>query len=85
MLYKNPRGIGCDKCHGIDGKGLVLGRYHRDDNTTVKVIAPDITHIGFQKFYEALTSAKHKLMPHYFLTDHEIKTLYYYLNKKRTK
>ena len=85
MLYKNPRGIGCDRCHGIDGKGLVLGRYHKDSNTTVKVVAPDITHLDFTKFKKALKSTKHKLMPHYFLTNYEIKMLYYYLNKAKTK
>ncbi len=82
MLYHNPRGIGCQKCHGEDGKGKILGRYH-EQNRTIVIKAPDITKLPFKKFYKALTSSKHRLMPHYFLTNKEIKTLYYYLKVKK--
>ncbi len=85
MLYQNPRGIGCHKCHGIDGRGRLLGSYHTDNNETKTILAPDITKLGYKRFYKALTTGKHRLMPHYFLTDHEIKTLYYYLVKKRAQ
>ena len=82
MLYHNPRGIGCQKCHGEHGQGRILGRY-REQNRTITIKAPNITRLPFEKFYEALTSSKHRLMPHYFLTKKEIKTLYYYLKVKR--
>jgi len=82
MLYHNPRGIGCQKCHGEDGKGKILGRY-REQNRTILIKAPDITKLPFKKFYDALASSKHRLMPHYFLTKKEIKTLYYYLKVKK--
>ncbi|MRI83500.1 MAG: cytochrome C oxidase subunit III [Nitratiruptor sp.] len=78
MLYQNPRGIGCHKCHGVDGKGLELGRY-RDGNRTIVIKAPDITGLSFERFKGAIRSNKNRLMPSYFLTDKEIKTLYYYL------
>ncbi|BCD67914.1 cytochrome c [Nitratiruptor sp. YY09-18] len=84
MLYQNPRGIGCHKCHGIEGRGMVIGKFKKDSNTTVVLRAPDITKLSYKKFQEALTASKHKLMPHYFLTKYEIKILYYYL-KKRAK
>ncbi len=82
MLYQSPRGVGCHKCHGLRGKGMVLGRY-REGNLTRVIKAPDITRLSFKRFKEALTSSKNRLMPHYFLTDKEIKTLYYYLKRER--
>jgi len=86
MLYQNPRGIGCHKCHGIDGRGLELGRY-REGNRTVVIKAPDITNLSYRRFFMALKFKKGKkrvdLMPTYFLTDREIKILYYYLKKRR--
>lgn len=82
MLYQNPRGIGCHKCHGMDGKGLELGRY-KEENKTIIIEAPDITKLSFRKFKAAIKSKKNRLMPYYFLTDKEIRTLYYYLTKKQ--
>ena len=29
MLYQNPRGIGCDKCHGSGGEGSVIAKYKK--------------------------------------------------------
>ena len=84
MLYQNPRGIGCHKCHGIDGKGLVLGRY-RDGNKTITIKAPDITNLDYRRFKKGIVSKKNRLMPVYFLTDKEIETLYYYLKKEKKK
>ncbi len=26
MLYLNPRGIGCDKCHGAKGEGSLISK-----------------------------------------------------------
>ena len=82
MLYKNPRGIGCHKCHGLHGEGLELGRY-KEGNETVILKAPDIRHLPYRRFAKALKSSKHKLMPFYFLTDKEIETLYNYIKKKK--
>ena len=82
MLYQSPRGVGCHKCHGIRGKGKVLGRY-REGNRTAVIEAPDITNLSFKRFKEALTTSKNRLMPHYFLTNKEIKTLYYYLKRHK--
>ncbi|NPA03908.1 MAG: cytochrome c [Epsilonproteobacteria bacterium] len=82
MLYQNPRGIGCHKCHGLNGRGKILGRFN-DGNSTKVIEAPDITNLDFKRFKSALLSAKSSLMPHYFLTNKEIKTLYYYLQRKK--
>ncbi len=82
MLYHNPRGIGCNLCHGEKGEGLELGRY-KEGNQTKIIRSPDITNLDFKRFKDALLTSKHRLMPHYFLTIKEIKALYYYLRRKR--
>lgn len=84
MLYHNPRGVGCHKCHGENGKGMELGRY-KDGNKTIVIKAPNIKKLPFKRFKEALEDSQHKFMPQYFLTDKEMKMLYYYLKKKGAK
>ena len=82
MLYKNPRGIGCNLCHGNDAKGKTIA-FYMENKTKTPLKTPDITKLGFKKFYEALNSSKHKIMPKYFLTNEEIKILYYYVTSKK--
>lgn len=78
-LYKNPRGIGCDKCHGINGEGKVIARYkHKNKQKVFK--APQINNIEYYKFYNTLNK-RNKAMPRYFLTTKEIEALYLYLHK----
>jgi len=78
QLYKNPRGIGCQKCHGEDGKGKIIAKYtHKEKKKAFT--APAIDTIKFEDFYKALNSRK-KGMPRYFLTDKEIQALYLYLH-----
>ncbi|MBI3873999.1 MAG: hypothetical protein HY307_03215 [Arcobacter sp.] len=53
MLYNNPRGISCAKCHGNDGKGILLSTFKhttKDLVYTCKVKTDDITNISFEKF-----------------------------------
>ncbi|QDF28354.1 c-type cytochrome [Halarcobacter anaerophilus] len=92
MLYENPRGIGCVKCHGRGDKPVVIARYKQKDKKSKKVIeksiiAPAINNVSFSLFIDKMTADKteSKVMPTYFLTDEELKSLYYYiknLNKK---
>ncbi len=84
MLYQNPRGIGCDKCHGKDGEGMVLSTYKNKKGEIVALKAPRIDNIPIKRFYNSF-ERKSKLMPVYFLTDDEKAYLYYYLTKKRAK
>jgi len=82
-LYKNPRGIGCGNCHGKHGEGKIIATYiHK--NKPRRFIGPEIKNIGFVEFYKALTHRK-KGMPRYYLTQMEIKALYYYLHQKEKK
>ena len=91
MLYKNPRGIGCDRCHGEKGEGKLIARYKETKRVkegekiyTVKIDkefkAPAIKSLGYNEFKNALITPQ-KGMPKYYLTEGEIKALYFYLKQ----
>ncbi|PHO17415.1 cytochrome C oxidase subunit III [Malaciobacter molluscorum LMG 25693] len=83
MLYENPRGIGCNKCHGNGKKEIILAKY-RDRKGALKYIkVPPIIKISFEDFKSKLKSDKTEslIMPTYFLTDDELDSLYYYIQK----
>ncbi len=77
MLYQNPRGIGCDKCHGLKGEGKIIAKYTYK-NEDKKIVAPPINNISQKVFLDSL-SKKSKVMPKYFLTKSEIKNLFDYI------
>ena len=90
MLYQNPRGISCARCHGERGEGKVISSYLRHGKS-YSIKAPPIYNLSMKRFKRAL-SRKGRLMPQYFLTEWEMAHLYYYLltqnpdyNKNRTK
>ena len=37
QLYKNPRGIGCIKCHNKNGEGKVIANYYIIDRDNKKI------------------------------------------------
>lgn len=80
MLYQNPRGIGCDSCHGLRGEGKVIAKYKK--NGKVKTLsAPALGDISQKKFQQALNNRRDSVMPRYFLTKYEIESLYYYVTQ----
>ena len=86
MLYLNPRGIGCDKCHGAKGEGSLISKYKHFDKKANKTVddelrAPKINDIDFESFKAALTKPK-GVMPSYFLTDDETTILYEYITNQ---
>jgi hypothetical protein len=95
MLYKNPRGIGCVKCHNKNAKGKIIATYYDKKNQKRVVVAPDITNINWKEFYYRLKYSKvlkkgkfktlyYSFMPKYtYLTDIEIRTLYKYVKSKK--
>ncbi|MFK5881149.1 MAG: cytochrome c [Sulfurospirillum sp.] len=83
MLYYNPRGIGCNLCHGKSGQGSIIARYKNKGKRKV-LRAPKISRLGFVSFSKALKK-RHKVMPTYFLTDKEIAILYFYVTSKAEK
>ena len=53
MLYKNPRGISCTKCHGSDAKGMVIETFKHKRNKKEYLCSlqtPDITSISYSDF-----------------------------------
>ena len=91
LLYKNPRGIGCNKCHGEKGKGRLIAKYKvrkrvkkGDEIYTVTIPkelkAPAINKLTYEVFYNALQK-NITGMPRYYLTKGEIKALYFYLQQ----
>ena len=97
MLYENPRGIGCIKCHGKNGKGKLIAKYYiiNKDNKKIykQIVAPEITSIIWENFYlklkkgVVLTDGKYRkinygVMPKYeYLTRSEIEAIYFYLKR----
>jgi len=79
MLYQNPRGIGCDKCHGIDGEGKILTKY-KEKGRIIYLKSPKINNISKEDFFKSFEQ-RHKIMPKYFLTYQEINSLFFYLQK----
>jgi mono/diheme cytochrome c family protein len=95
MLYNNPRGIPCSKCHGKKGKGgHKIAKYY-DKYSNPKILkGEDITKYSLKDLTASLSNQfrdkknhrkRHKIMPIYYLTDKEIKAIYLYLQsvKKR--
>ena len=94
MLYNNPRGISCKKCHGPKGEGKFFVSFkERDKKTntieTRNIQIPDIRNIPIAKFKDILQSTNNagKIMPTYFLSNDEILAIHYYLQhiNKKTK
>lgn len=80
QLYKNPRGIGCNKCHGENGEGKLIAKYkHKGEEKSFR--GPQINTIKYEEFYKALNKRKNA-MPRYFLTNKEIEALYLHLHKE---
>ncbi len=83
MLYHNPRGIGCDKCHGRYGEGKVIARYKKKGKI-LYLKSPKINTVSKEDFFKSFSSP-HKIMPKYFLTYQEINSLYFYLQQINKK
>lgn len=85
MLYNNPRGISCAKCHGTKGEGKVVTSFNYDKNGSKGVItAPRINNLSLERLKERLSVTKFSVMPKYdYLTDKEIKTIHNYLKGKK--
>jgi len=57
MLYENPRGIGCNKCHGKKGEGMVISRYkHKGEDRVLET--KEINSMNFDEFSAALENKK---------------------------
>jgi len=88
MLYKNPRGISCTKCHGEMGKGgqKIAKYYDKQKNpkilkgVDIRSYSLDDLRASFKNQYRENNRRKaHKIMPMYYLTDEEVQAIYDYL------
>lgn len=81
-LYENPRGIGCNKCHGTQGQGSVIANYtHKGIDKTLS--APSIKALSYEDFSKALQNLKKStVMPKYYLTQKEIEAIYHYVKEQ---
>ncbi len=94
MLYKNPRGISCSKCHGEMGKGgQKIAKYY-DKHKNPKILkgvdireySLDDLKASFKNQYKENNRLKtHKIMPMYYLTDEEVQAIYDYLQYNYNK
>jgi len=53
MLYKNPRGISCHKCHGDNAKGKIIATFTHKRNKKEYICTirtKDITNISYEDF-----------------------------------
>jgi len=78
MLYKNPRGVSCAKCHGDLGEGSFIASFKNKDDLVIKFNGPDIRALNLQAFKKAIFKGG-KIMPKYYLTDKEVEAIFKYV------
>jgi hypothetical protein len=104
MLYNNPRGISCVKCHAKDATGKTISNFihiRRKKKYHCSIKSPDITNISYEKFLHTLDPTLEKIkkkfkkdqicnkltyrnsMPTYFLTQEELKSIYFYISNRK--
>ena len=80
MLYRNPRGASCVACHGETGEGRVIATYTDKAGKQITLNGPDIRNATLEQIRRSVQEGK-SVMPRYFLTEKELKTIYAYLQK----
>jgi hypothetical protein len=82
MLYNNPRGIGCNSCHGNDarGKKMVDFKHQISDKKVFNctLIVPDIKSIDYETFSTKVNSKKNPNLK--FEKEQVCEKLIYYAN-----
>ena len=63
MLFNNPRGIGCNKCHGDNARGKRIVQFKHENEHEKKMyncslVAPDIKDIDYATFSTKVNSKK---------------------------
>jgi hypothetical protein len=80
QLYKNPRGIGCQNCHGAHGEGRLVATYISHGKEK-RFEGPDLRNLDFKTFMKGLSKSR-RGMPKYYLTEDEVKALFLHVNAK---
>ena len=90
MLYHNPRGVSCAKCHGEKAKGKIIAHYYivKNGKKIKKILkSPNIQNIFYEDLKNRLLFYKKlSVMPKYnYLTKNEIEALYLYIHAQKDK
>ena len=80
MLYDNPRGVSCSKCHGKLGEGKFIASFVDDNGVEHKFYGSNISRVSLKEFKKALATGN-KIMPRYYLTNKEIESIFKYIKK----
>ncbi len=83
MLYKEPRGISCVRCHGEKGEQVFQIDYvafYKQREYQKEIVVDPIHLLPFEKFRAGVMRSG-RFMPTYRLSNFEIKTIYRYLQK----
>ncbi len=82
MLYNNPRGIGCNSCHGNDARGRKMVDFkQRVSDTKIyncSLVIPDIKNIDYETFSAKVNSKKNPNLK--FEKEQVCEKLIYYAN-----
>ena len=78
MLYKNPRGVSCAKCHGDLGEGVFIASFKNREGKEFKFYGPDIRRLDIRRFNSAISRGG-KVMPKFYLTDKEVEAIFKYI------
>jgi len=80
MLYQDPRGASCAACHGETGAGRMITEYTDRRGEYVALTGPDIRRATLDQIRESVQHGR-GVMPRYFLTEKEIRTIHAYLQQ----
>lgn len=81
MLYNNPRGIGCNSCHGSNAQGKkIVGFKHTHDKKEYKCVlkVPSIKDVDYKRFSKKINSKKNDKKS--FTKEQVCEKLTYYAN-----
>ena len=82
MLYNNPRGIGCNSCHGNDARGRKMVDFKQEVRDkriyNCSLVVPDIKNIDYKTFSTKVNSKKNPNLK--FEKDQVCEKLIYYAN-----
>lgn len=81
MLYNNPRGIGCNNCHGQKAEGKKMVNFKHEQRGKIydcSLIIPSLTETDYETFYKKVNS---KTNPNIRFEKNDVcKKLIYYAN-----
>ncbi|MGA1931110.1 c-type cytochrome [Arcobacter sp. YIC-464] len=81
MLYNNPRGIGCNTCHGDDAKGKKIVSFshtYRKKTYECDLVAPSIKKADYKVFSKKINSKRNPSKK--FAKEEVCEKLIYYAN-----